>query len=363
MKARLRAWGMRHHGACAGRLTPAERPEQVPALDRDRQPVHQRAGHPDRRTGLGGEGETLAETPGDVPGPSRRGELDPRRSDLGAQLVDLHGGHARAGRTQQPARQLLPDRGRHGLPGRRLEQHPDGFAVECVQPDRYRPAAGVVGEHHKDPFDDKSPVAQPSGLGLGMRDANRGHERPPGGNRDEVRPMRGDVLAQPAARLVQARLDRAGRVGDPLGGQVGVIEQGDGLPLAGRQFRDRRADRVGAIEVVGRGQAVRRTGMKPLGPIGQQHHRGPARHRTVDVDHDAAEPAREPVRIPQPVQRHERLQERLLHDVVHVIWTGAQPCRVGARHRPVPFHQQPERHRVVRPGQPDQVAVRDLHTR
>ena len=60
-----------------------------------------------------------------------------------------------------------------------------------------------------------------------------------------------------------------------------------------------------------------------------------------------------------PELRRERPQERLLHDVVHVAGIGAQADGAGPDHRLVPLHQQPERHRVAVPGQPDQVAVGD----
>jgi hypothetical protein len=47
--------------------------------------------------------------------------------------------------------------------------------------------------------------------------------------------VRGDVLAQPPARFVQAALGRAGRVADLVDRQVSVVVQGDGLPLPGGQ--------------------------------------------------------------------------------------------------------------------------------
>ena len=57
--------------------------------------------------------------------------------------------------------------------------------------------------------------------------------------------MRGDVLAQPAAGLVQAGLGRAGSGGDLPGGLVGVVEAGDGVALPGGQAGDRAAQRAG----------------------------------------------------------------------------------------------------------------------
>ena len=78
---------------------------------------------------------------------------------------------------------------------------------------------------------------------------------------------------------------------------------------------------------------------------------------TADVKDDAAQPAGEPVRISQPVKRHEGLQERVLGDVLDIIQVTAQAQRPGKRHRPVPLDQEPERHRVIGAGQPDQIAV------
>ena len=160
---------------------------------------------------------------------------------------------------------------------------------------------------------------------------------------------------------MQAGPGRAGRLGDLAGRQVRVVVQGDGAPLPGGQVGHGRAQRVGPVQVLGRGQAVGGGRVERLGPVGQQRDRGAARHAAADVEHDAGQPAGEPVRVPQPVQRDERLQERLLHDVVHVAGIGAQPPGAGACHRLVPLDQQPERHRVAVAGQPDQVAVGDLH--
>jgi hypothetical protein len=52
----------------------------------------------------------------------------------------------------------------------------------------------------------------------------------------------------PVAGFVQARL---GRAGDLAGRLVGVVEERDGLALAGGKVRDRAAQRVGAVEVLG----------------------------------------------------------------------------------------------------------------
>jgi hypothetical protein len=98
-----------------------------------------------------------------------------------------------------------------------------------------------------------------------------------------------------------------------------------------------------------------------LWPVAEQGQRGAAPLGAADVGHDAAQPAGEPVGVAQPVQRDERLQERVLHGVVGVVRLRAQPGRAGAGHRQVPLDQQPERGRVAVAGQPDQVAVTDVH--
>ena len=101
--------------------------------------------------------------------------------------------------------------------------------------------------------------------------------------------------------------------------------------------------------------------MQVLGPVAEQGEWCVAPLGAADVGHDAAQPAGEPVGVAQPVQGDERLQERVLHGVVGVVWPRAQPCRAGAGHRQVPFDQQPERGRIAVAGEPDQVAVRDVH--
>jgi hypothetical protein len=160
---------------------------------------------------------------------------------------------------------------------------------------------------------------------------------------------------------VQAGLGGAGRAGDLAGGLVGVVEQGDGLALPGGQAGHRAAQRVGAVQVLSRRQAVHRGRVQVLGPVAEQGERRAAPLGAADVGHDAAQPAGEPAGVAQPVQGDERLQEGVLHGIVGVVWLRAQPGRAGARHRQVPLDQQPERRRIAVAGQPDQVAVRDVH--
>ncbi len=159
---------------------------------------------------------------------------------------------------------------------------------------------------------------------------------------------------------------RARLVADLPGGQASVVVQENGAPLPRGQGGHRLAQRVGPVQVIRRRLPVggRKLngecgGGRRLGKVGQQRDRGAAPQAAADVEHDAGQPAREPVRLPQPVQRDERPQEYLLHDVVHVAGIDAQAGGAGTDHRLVPLHQQPERHRVAVPGQPDQVAVGD----
>ncbi len=128
---------------------------------------------------------------------------------------------------------------------------------------------------------------------------------------------------------MQAGPGRAGRLGDLAGRQVGVVVQGDGAPLSGGQAGHGRAQHVGPVQVVGRGQAVRGGRVQRLGPVGQQRDRGAAPQAAADVRHDAAQPAREPVWVAQPVKADERPQERLLNDVVHVARVAAQAPGAG----------------------------------
>ena len=130
-----------------------------------------------------------------------------------------------------------------------VEQAPE-LAVVAGEPDRQRPVASVVGEDHEHVADIHPPVWCASGPGLGVRDANSGHGDSPGDGGDEVRAVRGDVLAQPAAGLVQAGLGGARRDGDLPGGLVGVVELGDGVALPGGQAGDRAAQHVGAVQVL-----------------------------------------------------------------------------------------------------------------
>ena len=124
-----------------------------------------------------------------------------------------------------------------------------------------------------------------------MRDANSSHGGAPGDSGDEVGAVRGDVRAQPQAGFMQAGFGGAGGSGDLPGGLVGVVEQGDGLPLPGGQAGDRAAQHVGAIQVLSRRQAERRGRVQVLGPVAEQGERRAAPLGAADVGKDAAQPA------------------------------------------------------------------------
>lgn len=152
------------------------------------------------------------------------------------------------------------------------EQAPE-LVVGDAEPDRQRPVAVVVGEDDEHVADSHPPVWCASGPGVGVRDADSGHGGSPGGGGDEVGAVRGDVLAQPAAGLVQAGLGGAWRTGDLPGGLVGVVERGDGVALPGGQAGHRAAQRVGAVQVLGRRQAAGGGRVQVLGPVAEQGQR------------------------------------------------------------------------------------------
>ena len=291
------------------------------------QPVHDRMADPDRRARRDRHGQAFGQARRHVPGSGRTGQPDPGRGHVRAQFVDVHPGHSGADRAQQRAGQLIRVPGLRGLglrgrSGRMIQEPVEPVTIESGQPDRQLATARVVGQH-----DDMGEGADGLRLvrrdeALDARDADGGHVRPPG--RDEIGAVLGEVGAQPQPGLVQAGPGRARRLGDLAGRHVGVVVQDDRAPLPGGQVRDGRTQRVGAVEVVRRGQAVRGGRVNRLGPVGHQRDRGAALHAAAYVEDDAAQPAGEPVRIPQPVQRDEGLQERLLHDVVHVAGVEAQ---------------------------------------
>jgi hypothetical protein len=61
----------------------------------------------------------------------------------------------------------------------------------------------------------------------------------------------GQVGTQPVPGLVQANPGRAGIFGDLPGGQARVVVQRDRAALPGGQSGHRRAQRVGAVQVLG----------------------------------------------------------------------------------------------------------------
>ena len=171
-----------------------------------------------------------------------------------------------------------------------------------------------------------------------------------------------DVRAQLAARLVQAGLGRAGRPADLPGGQVGVVVQLDGAPLAVRQIRDRGASASARSRSSADGSPAPRPGGDPRATrpaASAERCRAAAR---VHVADDASQPGAEPVRVRAAGPGHERLQERLLHDVVHVIGMPAQPRRAALADGEC--RSTSSRNAAASPdaGPPDQIAVADVHT-
>src|SRR3984885_12722427 len=169
-------------------------------------------------------------------------------------------------------------------------------AVVAGGPDRQRPVAAILGRHGVGEYDEHAfRAGHPNGVGV--RDANGGHGDPPGDGGDEVGAVRGDVLAQPAAGLVQAGLGGAGSSGDLPGGLVGVVERGDGVALPGGQAGDGAAQRVGGVQVLGGRQAAGGGRVQVLGPVAEQGQRGAAPLGAADVGYDAAQPAGAPVGV------------------------------------------------------------------
>jgi hypothetical protein len=274
----VQAVGERH---VAGLEPPAQRPggyllaaelaEQVGAGDGSGEPVHDRIVGGQRRAGDDGEGQAVGEAGGDRPGSAGPGDAYPRGGHSRAQVGDGHAVQGDPCRLQQPAGRL------HAMIVQALlaavfragEQDPEP-AVVAGEPDRQRPVASVVGEDHEHVADIHPPVWRASGPGVGVRDADSGHGDSPGGGGDEVGAVRGDVLAQPAAGLVQAGLGGAGSGADLPGGLVGVVERGDGVALPGGQAGDRAAEYVGAVQVLSRWQAGGGGRVQVLGPVAEQ---------------------------------------------------------------------------------------------
>jgi len=177
-----------------GRRAARERHGQVTAGDRDGEPVHQGIGDPDRHLQRGGQGQGAARGRGDLPGAGRAGHPDLRREHAGSQFVDVHPGHGRAGRPQQPAGQIcdgeLPDRqvpgrdmalgpGRLAVAGRPARDLPQAHGLAGGQPQAHRPAAGIIGQDDQDAPGSGRAVRPRVEVRLSVRDADGGHGFPP----------------------------------------------------------------------------------------------------------------------------------------------------------------------------------------
>jgi hypothetical protein len=105
---------------------------------------------PGWRGGGGGQRQAVLGAHQDMPASGGRGQPDPRRGRVRAQLwhilagrLDVHGGHPHSGRVQQPGRRLLQDTGRHGVIAGPVHQPPQ--LLGNPQPQRHRPVTRVVG--------------------------------------------------------------------------------------------------------------------------------------------------------------------------------------------------------------------------
>jgi hypothetical protein len=166
-----------------------ERRQHVLALDRDREPVHHRIGHPDRRPGRGGQRQTVRGADQDLPGPGGRGQPDPGRGRVRAQLrhvlagrLDVHGGHPHPGRVQQPGRRLRQDAGHQGVFAGPVQQPPQPLGNP--QPQRNRPVTCVVGEHDEIPAGHDAALRHPVGT---VHDADNRHGGPPADGKTAIR--------------------------------------------------------------------------------------------------------------------------------------------------------------------------------
>jgi hypothetical protein len=84
---------------------------------------------------------------------------------------------AGSGRVQQPGGEFFRCPGRHHVRGRPGDEFGQRPATGLPQPERYRPAAGVVGEDHKEAMGKEHAVPEIARLGLGMRDTDFCHTR------------------------------------------------------------------------------------------------------------------------------------------------------------------------------------------
>jgi len=128
-------------------------------------------------------------------GSGGRGQLDPRRGRVRAQLrhtlagrLDVHGGNGHPGRMQQPGRRLLQDTGRHGVPGRPVQQRQQQLGADNPQPQQHRPVTGVVGERDELLAVHGTTARHPSGPGISKHDADNRHDGPPGAARQRLGP-------------------------------------------------------------------------------------------------------------------------------------------------------------------------------
>ena len=177
-----------------------ERRQHVLAVDRDREPVHHRIGHPDRRPGRDRQFQAVPGAHRHMPDSGGRGQPDPRRGRVRAQLrhilagrLDVHGGHRHPGRVQQPGRHLLQDTGHHGVPGRPRQQRQQQLGIDSPQPQRHRPLTAILGKHRVGEHDELLAVhgtagRHPTGPGISKHDTDNRHDDPPEDSKTATRP-------------------------------------------------------------------------------------------------------------------------------------------------------------------------------
>ena len=154
----------------------------------------------------------------DMPGSGGRGQPDPRRGRVRAQLwhilaglLDVHGGHLHPGRVQQPGRRLLQDTGRHGVIAGPVQQPPQ--LLGNPQPQRHRPVTRVVGQHDEIPAGHDAARGPPPGrtrCGQSSRGSSRRRQDSDSGPHPLVRaagqrlPARWQIREQAAPERIQS---------------------------------------------------------------------------------------------------------------------------------------------------------------
>ena len=164
----------------------------------------------------------------------------------------------------------------------------------------------------------------------------------------------GETGLERAAGLVEARLDGADGDAEARGdlgvGEVGEVEQRDGVALAGREGGDRR-EHARAVLAVGRpgrrglrGRLERQRGRCAPGAAGE-------------VVADAAQPGPEGAVVAQAREAGERLQHRVLRDLGGGRRIAQRAPAGPQQRRLVALHERAERRPVARAGGGGEVGI------